>query len=192
MTAANVAISYAQSGNKTLLIDADMRRPRVEKILNLKSKNVGLINHLLRGASIEQSIKKPFETLDNFFVLPVGTLPPNPTTVLTSNGFKDLLDKLKEFYDKIIIDLPPIMVAPDAMIASRYSDGLVLVTRYGQTLKPTLKAAIENITTSGVKLIGTVINDVNEKSSNYYYYYYYYSDDGDKSKERRRRRKTRT
>lgn len=193
ITAANVAISYAQSAKKTLLIDADMRRPRVEKILNLKSKNEGLVNYLLRGASIEQSVKKPFETLDNFFVLPVGTLPPNPTTVLTSNEFKELLDKLKEYYDKIIIDLPPIMVAPDAMIASRYSDGLVLVTRYGQTLKPTLKAAIENITTSGVKLIGTVINDVNEKSSNYYYYYYYYySDDGDKSKTKRRRRKTRT
>lgn len=190
-TATNVAISYAQSGKKTLLMDGDMRRPRVEKILGIKTK-VGLVNHLLRHMPIEQVIQKPIEELENFSVLPVGVLPPNPTTILTSNEFKDLLDRLKEYYEKIVIDLPPIMVAPDAVIASRYADGLVLVTRYGQTTRPALKLAYENILTSGANIIGTVINDVDEKSSNYYYYYYYYSEDGDESKKRKRKARTRS
>jgi len=189
-TATNVAISYAQSGKKTLLMDGDMRRPRVEKILGIKTK-VGLVNHLLRHMPIEQVIQKPIEELENFSVLPVGVLPPNPTTILTSNEFKDLLDRLKEYYEKIVIDLPPIMVAPDAVIASRYADGLVLVTRYGQTTRPALKLAYENILTSGANIIGTVINDVDEKSSNYYYYYYY-SEDGDESKKRKRKARTRS
>jgi capsular exopolysaccharide synthesis family protein len=192
ITATNVAISYAQSGKKTLLMDADMRRPRVEKILGIKTKD-GLVNHLLRHMPIEQVIQKPIEELENFSVLPVGVLPPNPTTILTSNEFKDLLDRLKEYYEKIVIDLPPIMVAPDAVIASRYTDGLVLVTRYGQTMRPTLKSAYENILTSGTNIIGTVINDVDEKSSNYYYYYYYYyySENSDESKKRKRKARTR-
>ncbi|RAO99215.1 sugar tyrosine-protein kinase [Petrotoga sp. 9PW.55.5.1] len=190
ITATNVAISYAQSGKKTLLMDADMRRPRVEKILGIKTKD-GLVNHLLRHMPIEQVIQKPIEELENFSVLPVGVLPPNPTTILTSNEFKDLLDRLKEYYEKIVIDLPPIMVAPDAVIASRYTDGLVLVTRYGQTMRPTLKSAYENILTSGTNIIGTVINDVDEKSSNYYYYYYYYyySENSDESKKKEKKSK---
>jgi len=102
---------------------------------------------------------------------------------LTSNEFLELLQTLKERYEKIIIDLPPIMVAPDAQIVARYSDGVILVARYNGTLKPMLKAAYENIVSSEVKLLGTIIVDIDEKTSNYYYYY---SDDGKKVKKRKR------
>lgn len=79
------------------------------------------------------------------------------------------------------------MVAPpDAQIVARYSDGVILVARYNGTLKPMLRAAYENIVSSEVKLLGTVIVDIDEKTSNYYYYYYYYSDDGKKVKKRKR------
>ncbi|PNR96991.1 polysaccharide biosynthesis tyrosine autokinase [Petrotoga sp. 9PWA.NaAc.5.4] len=186
-TAANVAISYAQIGKKTLLMDADMRRPRIEKIFELKSRNVGLVNHLLRGVPLERAIQSPIEGLDTLDILPVGVIPPNPTAVLTSNEFKIMLEKLKEQYEKIIIDLPPVLVSSDSVIASRYSDGIVLITRINGTIKTGLRNAYDNINVSGVKLLGTVINDLNVQSSNYYYYYYYYSEDGEKKKRRKRR-----
>ncbi|HOK17129.1 MAG TPA: polysaccharide biosynthesis tyrosine autokinase, partial [Defluviitoga tunisiensis] len=186
ITAANVAIFYAQNGKKTLLLDADMRRPRVDKIMKIKNKNLGLVNYLMRKVSLEKVLAKPVASLPNFDVLPAGVLPPNPTSLLTSNEFLELLQTLKERYEKIIIDLPPIMVAPDAQIVARYSDGVILVARYNGTLKPMLRAAYENIVSSEVKLLGTVIVDIDEKTSNYYYYYYYYSDDGKKVKKRKR------
>ncbi len=188
ITAANVSIFYAQNGKKTLLLDADMRRPRVDRIMKIKDRNLGLVNYLMKRVPLEKVLFKPVESLPNFDVLPAGVLPPNPTSLLTSDEFIKLLHTLKERYEKIIIDLPPIMVAPDAQIVSRYSDGLILVTRYNNTLKPTLKAAYENIVSSEVKLLGTVIVDIDEKASNYYYYYYYYyySDDGKKVKKRKR------
>ena len=176
ITAANVAIFYAQNGKKTLLLDADMRRPRVDKIMKIKNKNLGLVNYLMRKVSLEKVLAKPVASLPNFDVLPL----------LTSNEFLELLQTLKERYEKIIIDLPPIMVAPDAQIVARYSDGVILVARYNGTLKPMLRAAYENIVSSEVKLLGTVIVDIDEKTSNYYYYYYYYSDDGKKVKKRKR------
>jgi capsular exopolysaccharide synthesis family protein len=186
ITASNVAIFYAQNGKKTLLMDGDLRKPRVDKIMRIKNKNLGLVNYLMRRVPLEKILFKPVESLPNFDVLPAGVLPPNPTSLLTSNEFLELLQTLKEHYEKIIIDLPPIMVAPDAQIVSRYSDGLILVTRYNGTLKPMLKVAYENIVSSEVKLLGTVIVDIDEKTSNYYYYYYYYSDDGKKVKKRKR------
>lgn len=184
LTAANLAISYAQNGIKTLLLDLDMRKPRVEKVLGLERFNIGIVNHILKDVPVERIIQNYMENLD---VIPVGPIPPNPSSLLTSKKFVDLFNKLKEQYEKIIIDLPPVLAAADALIISKYTDGLVLVVRAGGTLKHSLKIALENIKTSSANLLGLVINDINEKSSNYYYYYYY--EDGEKKKRRRKNRR---
>lgn len=186
LTAANLAISYAQNGIKTLLLDLDMRKPRVEKVLGLERFNIGIVNHILKDVPVERIIQNYMENLD---VIPVGPIPPNPSSLLTSKKFVDLFNKLKEQYEKIIIDLPPVLAAADALIISKYTDGLVLVVRAGGTLKHSLKIALENIKTSSANLLGLVINDINEKSSNYYYYYYYYYEDGEKKKRRRKNRR---
>lgn len=186
LTAANLAISYAQNGIKTLLLDLDMRKPRVEKALGLERFNIGIVNHILKDVPIERIIQNYMENLD---VIPVGPIPPNPSSLLTSKKFVELFNKLKEQYEKIIIDLPPVLAAADALIISKYTDGLVLVVRAGGTLKHSLKIALENIKTSSANLLGLVINDINEKSSNYYYYYYYYYEDGEKKKRRRKNRR---
>lgn len=186
LTAANLAISYAQNGIKTLLLDLDMRKPRVEKVLGLERFNIGIVNHILKDVPVERIIQNYMENLD---VIPVGPIPPNPSSLLTSKKFVDLFNKLKEQYEKIIIDLPPVLSAADALIISKYTDGLVLVVRAGGTLKHSLKIALENIKTSSANLLGLVINDINEKSSNYYYYYYYYYEDGEKKKRRRKNRR---
>ncbi|SHH28518.1 GumC family protein [Thermosipho atlanticus] len=183
ITAANLAISYAQNGVNTLLLDLDMRKPRVEKVLGLKRFNMGVVNHILKDVPIEKITQNYMENLD---IIPVGPLPPNPTVVLTSKKFKELINTLKEKYERIVIDLPPILAAADALIVSKHTDGMVLVVRAGTTQKHSLRIAIENIETSGANLLGIIINDINEKSSNYYYYYYYYYYDEEGGKKKRR------
>ncbi|WP_129408534.1 GumC family protein [Marinitoga lauensis] len=186
VSSANLAISYAQNGLKTLLLDLDMRKPRVEKALGLERFNIGVVNHILKGVPIERITQNYMENLD---VIPVGPIPPNPTALLTSKKFGELINKLKEKYDKIVIDLPPILAAADALIVSKHADGLILVVRAGKTQKHSLKVALENIITSDTNLLGLIINDINEKSSNYYYYYYYYYyQDGQKKKRRKHKK----
>ncbi|SHF00144.1 capsular exopolysaccharide family [Marinitoga hydrogenitolerans DSM 16785] len=186
VSAANLAISYAQNGLKTLLIDIDMRKPRIEKVLGLERFNIGIVNHILKDVPIERITQNYMENLD---VIPVGPLPPNPTALLTSKKFGEVMDKLKEKYDKIIIDLPPILAAADALIVAKHTDGLILVVRAGKTQKHSLKIALENIITSDNKLLGLVIDDINEKNSGYYYYYYYYYyEDGQKKKRKKEKK----
>jgi len=172
ITAANLALAYAANGLKTLLLDADMRRPRVEKVFNIKRQNFGVLNHIMRDVPYNKLIQKPLQEFPDFYIFPVGPIPPNPTSILTSKKFRELIDDMKKDYDKIIIDLPPILVSGDAAIVTKYSDGMILVVRPEKTLRPSLKIAYENITTSGVKILGTVVNGIKQKSSSYYYYYY--------------------
>ncbi|GAB6190165.1 exopolysaccharide transport family protein [Marinitoga arctica] len=186
VSAANMAIAYAQNGLKTLLIDIDMRKPRVEKALGLERFNIGIVNHILKDMPIERITQNYIENLD---VIPVGPLPPNPTALLTSKKFGETIEMLKNKYDKIIIDLPPILAAADALIVSKYTDGLILIVRAGKTQKHSLKVGIENINTSGSNLLGLIINDINEKSSNYYYYYYYYYYQEGQKKKRKHKKK---
>ncbi|KLO20844.1 sugar tyrosine-protein kinase [Marinitoga sp. 1197] len=185
ITSANLAISYAQNGLKTLLIDIDMRKPRVEKALGLERFNIGLVNHILKNVPIERITQNYMENLD---VIPVGPLPPNPTALLTSKQFGELINTLKEKYDKIIVDLPPILAAADALIVSKHTDGLILVVRAGKTQKHSLKIALENVITSDNTLLGLIIDDINEKNSGYYYYYYYYYEDGQKKKRKKNKK----
>lgn len=185
LTAANMALSYATNGLKTLLLDADMRRPRVEKVFKIPRQNFGVLNHIMRDIPYERLIQTPLEQFPDFHIFPVGPIPPNPTAILTSKKFQDLIEDMKKDYDKIIIDLPPVLVAGDASIVTKYTDGMVLVVRSDKTIKPSLKIAYENLITSGAKVLGTVVNDITEKS-NSYYYYYYYTQDGTKKKKHKK------
>jgi len=186
--AANIALSYAQNGLKTLLLDLDMRRPRVEKALGIERINIGIVNHLLKDVPIERIIQNYRENLD---IIPVGPIPPNPTALLTSKKLEDILQSLMNKYDRIVVDLPPILAAADALIVSKYIDGLVVTIRAGKTLKPSLRVAYENIVTSSSKLLGTVINGISEKYMGYYYYYYYYyyTQEGKKKKRKSKSKK---
>lgn len=185
LIAANIALAYAQNGNKTLLIDLDMRKPRVEKVLGIERINIGVTNHILKDIPVERIIVNYGENID---IIPVGSIPPNPTALLTSKKMEDFIQKLSEKYERIVIDLPPILAAADSLIVSKYTDGIVLVVRAGKTQKPSLRVAYENIQTSSAKLLGAVINDItaNQMGYYYYYYYYYYTTEGKKKKKRRK------
>ncbi|HPT59680.1 MAG TPA: polysaccharide biosynthesis tyrosine autokinase [Fervidobacterium sp.] len=160
--AANVALSYAQNGYKTLLLNLDMRNPKIEKLFSLGNTKIGITDHILKDVSFDQIVCRYNDKLD---VIPVGNIPNNPTIVLTSKRFEDFMNRIKGEYDKVIIDLPSMLIngklpIADVIVSSKQTDGIVLVVRIGKTKKLSLKTAYENIRTSGIKFLGVVINGI--------------------------------
>lgn len=183
--AANTALYLASSGYKTILIDLDLRRPRVEKILKLNSKktNGKGITDLIKGeVELDQVIIKNYE--ENLDVIPVGSRATNPTLLLSSKTLETILSKLKERYDRIVVDTPPALVTSDVSLIANKLDGIVLVVKPGIALKDGLRITINNLRTVGAPLLGVLVNGVNQHTSGYYHYYYYYY--GEKGKKRKR------
>lgn len=168
MSAANLAIVYAQQGMKTLLIDADMRKPTIHYTFRMDNLT-GLSNALVDNLSFE-AIAKSFD-VDDLYIIPSGPIPPNPSELLSSNRFTDLLNEAKEAFDMIIIDTPPLLAVTDAQILASKLDGAIIVARSNQTEVEQLKQAVELINKVGGNLIGAVLNDVEKNDSNNYYYY---------------------
>ncbi len=187
---ANTAIAMAQNGLRTLIIDADMRKPRIEKAFGLDRSTDGVVNHLLQKVELKSLILQPLSNLPNLHMLPVGPLPPNPTSLIASEKFVEMLAELGRWYDRIIIDLPPLLAASDGLIISRISDGMILVVRMGITSKHGTRLAGESVRNSEIPILGIVLNDMTrENSYNYYQYYYYYNSVGEKTGKRRRKKK---
>ncbi|MBO8166216.1 MAG: polysaccharide biosynthesis tyrosine autokinase [Kosmotoga sp.] len=183
--AANTAFYMASSGYKTILIDLDLRRPRVEKILKLDSKKTSGkgITDLIKGEiELDQAIVKDYDK--NLDVMPMGTGATNPTLLLSSKKLETILNTLKERYDRVIIDTPPALVTSDVSLIANKLDGIVLVVKPGIALKDGLRITINNLRTVGASLLGVLVNGVNQHTSGYYYYYYYYY--GEKGKKRKR------
>jgi len=175
----------ASSGYKTILIDLDLRRPRVEKILKLDSKKTSGkgITDLIKGEiELDQAIVKDYDK--NLDVMPMGTGATNPTLLLSSKKLETILNTLKERYDRVIIDTPPALVTSDVSLIANKLDGIVLVVKPGIALKDGLRITINNLRTVGASLLGVLVNGVNQHTSGYYYYYYYYY--GEKGKKRKR------
>lgn len=168
--AINLARSFAENGLKVLLIDCDLRNPSVSKILGYEN-NVGLTNLLLNKIEFVKA-KIVDDKSENLDILLSGPIPPNPSEVVSSKSFKNLIEKLEEFYDYIIIDTPPVGIITDAAIISTISDGVILITKSNDTKKDVIKSAINNIETVGSKIIGVVLTFVKTKGSHYGDYYY--------------------
>lgn len=188
---ANTAIAMTQNGLRTLLIDADMRKPRLEKAFGLERETNGLVNHLLQDIALEKLILRPLEDMPDLHLLPVGPLPPNPTALIASDKFRVMLNELRRRYDRIVIDLPPLLAASDGLIIGRDADGVILVVRMGTSSKHGLRMSGESLSNAEVPMLGLVINDITRGNSySYYNYYYYYNMSGDKvSKKKRFRNK---
>ena len=183
--AANTAFYMASSGYKTILVDLDLRRPRVEKILKLDTKKTSGkgITDLIKGEiELDQAIVKDYD--NNLDVMPMGTRATNPTLLLSSKKLETILNTLKERYDRVIIDTPPALVTSDVSLIANKLDGIVLVVKPGIALKDGLRITINNLRTVGAPLLGVLVNGVNQHTSGYYYYYYYYY--GEKGKKKKR------
>ena len=180
----NMAFFIAKGGKKTLLVSADLRRPSIEKSFDLKS-GTGL-SDLLAGntSNVSEAIIPEFLT-ENLSLMPYGVIPPNPSELLASERMQQLMEMLREMYDYIIVDLPPINSVIDAVAVSPCLDGIVMIVRHGYTRKKNLYAAVSQLRYSGVRVLGFVYNDYRVHSSGYgykkYQYKYYHSSHSGKS-----------
>lgn len=166
LISSNLALTFAQKGLKTLLIDADLRNPSVKNYFYLP-KGRGLSSLIKRKSSLEDVIYQTDEK--NLFVLPPGFVVPNPADMLGSEDMEELIEVLRQSFDQIIIDTPPILVATDAVVVSSFSDGILVVVRSGKTNKQSAKKALRSMNQSTTPIIGTILNDVKMNKYDYYY-----------------------
>uniref|UniRef100_A0A7V3E735 non-specific protein-tyrosine kinase n=1 Tax=Ignavibacterium album TaxID=591197 RepID=A0A7V3E735_9BACT len=172
--ALNLAGSFAQANKRTLLIDADLRKPRLHHIFD-KDKKPGLVDYLVGLVKLEEVISKT--GYNNLDLLTSGTVPPNPAEMLDSQQMENMLNELRLKYDYIIIDSPPIVAVTDAEILARKVDGTILVCSSELTEVNMFERAVDLLRNDNSTLIGTVLNNFSTKAGygSYYKYYYYYS-----------------
>ena len=167
----NLARAFAESGKKTLLIDADMRKSVMRKqIVKAGGTSDGLSNFLVGRASYEDSLC--VTSVKNLYIMFAGTFPPNPSELLGSARFRQLIDGVKKVYSVVVIDTPPIGSVIDAAVTAKVSDGLVLVLRSGSVSYRFAKRCREQLEATGTKILGCVLNDVDMHSGKYYGNYY--------------------
>lgn len=154
-TACNLAIAQAQAGSRVLLVEADLRRPKISEYLGVDG-SYGLTDVLIGQADLGSSIVSWQRGLLDF--LPAGTIPPNPSELLGSRQMADLLAELRDRYDIILLDAPPLLPVTDAAIISTAADGAILVARSGRTRKEQVRHAAEALRQVNARLLGTVLN----------------------------------
>lgn len=173
--ALNLAGSFAQAEKKVLLLDCDLRKPRIHSVFE-SQRFPGLSDYLFGNVSLEDITRNT--KVENLYYITSGTIPPNPSEMLGSKQMKEFLDKVKKMYDYIIVDSPPFISVTDAEILSRLCDGTIIVIQASKTPLDAFGKTYERIMTSDPsKFLGTVLNNFNFKAmyGYYYNYYYYYS-----------------
>src|SRR5699024_4481841 len=168
--AANIAVAYAQAGKKTLLLDADLRRPTGHHTFEV-SNRAGLSTAIVNEIPVSQVISKT--NFDNLDLLTSGPVPPNPAELLSVSKFDAIMIHLKTRYDMVIIDSPPILSVTDAQLLSNNADGVVLVTNVEKNNRDRLNEAIGLLGKSKANIIGIVLNQRKIKSKKEDYRYFY-------------------
>ena len=170
-TSINTAVTLAQKGARVLLVDADLRRPSIHKVFDIKPK-VGLSTVLTGVSPLELSITH-VPQLPNLYLLPAGPPPPHPAELLGSNLMKQLILQWRQEYDHVIFDTPPALSVTDSILLSVDMDAVVLVIRSGNTTKAALRRTRELLGQVNARVLGVVVNAVDVDSPDYYNYYYY-------------------
>lgn len=167
-TIANLAIVFAQQGKKVLLVDADLRKPRIHYMFNLTNTN-GLTNVLTKQAVLSDAI---FQTdVDNLSVIPSGPIPPNPSELLGSKSMEMLIDTLYSDFEIILFDTPPVLAVTDAILMANKCDGTILVVSSGMTEMGHAKKAKDALLSADAFILGTVLNNKKQTKDSTYYYY---------------------
>jgi capsular exopolysaccharide synthesis family protein len=172
-TSANLAIVMAQMGKKTLLVDADLRRPVQHSVFGLP-REPGLTNLLFDRTTFEEAVQAT--DIPNLYVLPCGIIPPNPAELLGSQRMIQLIQRLRNEFDFVLLDTPPVVAVTDALLLGHVADATVIIARAGHSRIDALLRAMDSVERSGANLLGVVLNDFNPVGSygSYYKYYQYY------------------
>lgn len=180
--ASNLAVTMAQAGSRVVLLDCDMRRPRLHKMFNI-SRELGVSNVLVGSSTLADVMVTG--VIPNLDVVPCGPIPPNPSEIVGSNRMKELIATLRKDYTRIIIDSPPITAVTDSAVLAQAADGLIIVVRAGDTPRQIVQNGIAHLKALNAPILGAVLNGVNTGKDSYYYYqyyYYYYGEDGERRK----------
>jgi capsular exopolysaccharide synthesis family protein len=172
--AANLAVTLAQLGDRTLLIDADLRKPGIGRLLNLGTGKYAGLSSYLAGVSSLDLVTVQHAAVPNLSAIPTGPLPPNPADLLSSHKLADAIAELRSKFKFIVIDSPPVMAATDAVILSVQADGVLLVVRSGETPKEAFTRTRDLLVSVKCHLLGVVLNAVDSSAPDYYYSYRYY------------------
>lgn len=179
LTSTNLAIAMAQAGHETLLVDTDLRRPRIHKAVGV-DKEPGLSSAVTGSTQLDDILQQSMT--DGLSILTSGEVPPNPSELLQSESFEEIHEQLTEKFDRVIYDSPPLAAVSDALILSQLVDGVLLITQFGSTRRETLRRGLEQLYGIGAPLLGAVINDLAPERPGYgydysYYRYYTYDDE---------------
>lgn len=171
---ANLAVVLAQGDKKAVLIDADLRRPQIHHRFGLPNR-MGLTNLFVRQMDMLPGVLQSTE-LPQLSIITSGALPPNPSELLTSNKMAQIMDRLNQDYDMIVIDTPPVLTVTDAAAMAASTDGVIVVVKPGVTKLSALAQTVDQLRAVGARILGVVLNDVKPSSRKYgYYYSQYYS-----------------
>ncbi|MGE0396530.1 MAG: GumC family protein [Kofleriaceae bacterium] len=162
--------TMAQAGERVLLVDTDMRRPRLHVSMGVP-RGIGLSNLIVGDGKYEDAIKS--SGVPNLFVLPCGPLPPNPAELLMSKRFNVVLEELATRFDRIILDSPPLGAVTDAVVLSKQTDGVALVVQASKTLRDEVKRSVRQIRHVDGKIVGVILNQLSSHDRRYGYYNYY-------------------
>ncbi|WP_419881729.1 CpsD/CapB family tyrosine-protein kinase [Peribacillus sp. B-H-3] len=167
-TVANLAVVFAQQGKSVLLIDADLRKPTAHYTFNL-TNTFGLTTVLTKQMELRDAAVKTEEK--NLFILTSGPIPPNPAELLGSKAMEEFMETVKEEFDIILFDTPPLLTVTDAQVLANRSDGTILVVSSGRTETDAAVKAKEALTSVNATILGVVLNNKKVKEGQYYYYY---------------------
>jgi capsular exopolysaccharide synthesis family protein len=170
-TATSLAVTMAGSGNRVLLVDADMRRPRVHRVFGAPS-STGLSSLILGEGRLEDAVRAT--EIPGLSILPCGPVPPNPAELLHTAAFQHLIAEMASRYDRVIVDSPPVGVVADAVVISTHVDGTLVVLKAGRTSREVARQAVRQLQDVNARILGALLNDLDLQSNKYGHYSYYY------------------
>ena len=173
-TVANMAVAFSQLNERVLVMDTDLRKPRLHRVFKVRNVR-GLSGYLTGKVLIEEAIQKT--NVENIWIIPSGPIPPNPAELLNSNKMKEMLEELKKGFDVILLDSPPVLAVVDSVIIASFADSTVYIIKAGTTIQKPFLRAVEELTRAKAKIIGVLFNEVKASGEGYYspYYHYYRS-----------------
>ena len=174
LTAANLAVAYAQSGDSVIMVDTDLRRPVMHRVFEVEN-SPGLTNLLVGDTDLQGTLRST--AVPGLRLLPSGPLPPNPAELLDSPRMLELIEALKQEADLIVFDSPPALMLADAGIIASKSDGTILVAESGQITQRALREMLRTFENARANIVGIILNKLRVTGGDYYYYYYYYYHD---------------
>ena len=177
----NLGVTLSQNGDKVIIIDCDLRKPKIHKLFNISNEK-GLSNIISNLEDKDELIHK--DLLPNLDVLTSGVKVPNPSELLSSNSMRDFIKMLGSFYDYIILDTPPVRVITDAQVVSQYADGGIFVVGKGEIDRDVVIKAKNMLKQVNSRILGVILNKVSENEKGYNYYYY--ADDEIKKKHKKK------